>query len=68
MEHAEIRANIQAEINKLQKVPELLDGNSSGRGRASGKKRRTMSAEGRAKIAAAQRARLVHRRCIVMAL
>jgi hypothetical protein len=58
-----ILAEIDAEILKLQQVKALLTGSTSKRspGRPSNSvpiaKKRTMSAEGRARIAAAQKAR-----------
>jgi hypothetical protein len=58
----EILASIDSEISALKEVRALLTGTSNGTHRAPGrppkKKRKfTMSAEARAKIAAAQRAR-----------
>jgi hypothetical protein len=49
-------AELDAEINILQKTKALLTGESR-RGRPPGKKRRTMSPEGRARIVAAQKLR-----------
>jgi hypothetical protein len=49
---------IDAEIERLQRVRSLLTGNKDGLPQAAPtRKRRKMSAEGRAKIAAAQKAR-----------
>lgn len=67
MDTTEIIQTIDAEIARLEKAKALLDGNTTSparRGRPSGstvtakaKPRRKMSAEGRARIAAAQKAR-----------
>jgi hypothetical protein len=66
MDTTEIIQTIDAEIARLEKARTLLNGNTSPakRGRPSGstltataKPRRKMSAEGRARIAAAQKAR-----------
>ncbi len=55
MRSHEIAAEVRAEIGRLEKVLELLgEGDAPRRGR---KKRGTMSAEARAKIAAAQKKR-----------
>jgi hypothetical protein len=55
--HAIVQA-IDAEISRLEKVRALLTGHTAPLKRGEpAKKRRTMSAEGRAKIAAAQRKR-----------
>jgi hypothetical protein len=55
---SDILASIDSEISILREARALLTGNSAGRklGRPA-RKRHTMSAEGRARIAAAQRAR-----------
>jgi hypothetical protein len=57
----EILASIDSEINALKEVRALLAGTSNGTHRAAKpaktKRKFTMSAEGRARIAAAQRAR-----------
>ena len=52
-------AEIDAEIDRLQKVKALLIGHNAPlkRGRPPGTKRRTMSPEGRARIVAAQKLR-----------
>jgi hypothetical protein len=58
METTQILAEIDAEIRKLQDVRALLAGNNSHpRPGRPPKKKRTLSPEARAKIAAAQRAR-----------
>jgi hypothetical protein len=67
MDTTEIIQTIDAEIARLEKARALLNGNATSparRGRPSGstviaraKPRRKMSAEGRARIAAAQKAR-----------
>ncbi len=53
----DIRSAVIEEISRLQKVLALLDGNKATVPRRTRGKRRKMSKEGRAKIAAAQRAR-----------
>ncbi len=60
METSAMIVSIDEELQRLRQARELLagTGNGSGAGRGTKKKRRhTMSAEGRARIAAAQRAR-----------
>lgn len=62
METSKLVADIDAEIERLQKARALLNGAEAKRkpGRpanATSPKKRTMSAEGRARIAAAQKAR-----------
>jgi hypothetical protein len=54
-----VLSQIDIEIAKLQQARKLLAGNVVGNGRATkpARKKRTMSAAGRARIAAAQRAR-----------
>jgi hypothetical protein len=70
MNKTEILSSLDAEIRRLQRVQELLSDESKGRkranalivrkdygGRTARRKRRRMSAEARAKIAAAQKKR-----------
>lgn len=59
MEIGQIVAELDAEIARLQQVRALLGGRETGNVRSAGqpRKKRTLSAEARARIAAAQRAR-----------
>jgi hypothetical protein len=59
METTEIVKEIDAEIARLQQVRALLSGGQTGNGRVAARpgKKGTMSAEGRARIAAAQKKR-----------
>jgi hypothetical protein len=59
MDTATLVAEIDAEIDVLQKTKALLTGHTAPlkRGRPPATKRRTMSPEGRARIVAAQKAR-----------
>jgi hypothetical protein len=61
METTEIVKEIDAEIARLQQVRALLSGGQTGNGRVAARpgKKGTMSAEGRARIAAAQKKRWV---------
>jgi hypothetical protein len=53
----ELLSQIEAEISRLQEVRSLLAGTSRGGWASSGKKKRIMSAEARARISAAQKKR-----------
>lgn len=57
MNTSELLSSIESEIATLQQVRALLAGQDGTRGAFSGRIKRTMSAEGRARIAAAQKAR-----------
>ena len=58
MDTERLLQEVEAEIQRLEQVAKLLRGDSSsGRGRGKRRHRKPMSAEARAKIAAAQRKR-----------